>query len=102
MIYLHNRFHIHNPNVAVVITTEPEATYRFMLFFYIVPKEDLNKVACFSKIHTSFHDPILSGASVSPTSQINMAAMMLLSIVGWGGIQWHKVHTKFHENRLSG
>jgi hypothetical protein len=31
--------------------------------------------------YTSFHDPILSGTSVAPTSKIHMPAMLVLSVV---------------------
>jgi hypothetical protein len=34
--------------------------------------------------HTSLYDPILSGASVAPTSQVRSAAMLVLPIVERG------------------
>jgi hypothetical protein len=64
----------------------------------------------FSKIynHTSLYDPIASGASDDPTSQVCSSAMLVLPIVVhlkvrfYGSPQWHNVHTKFHLNSSSG
>jgi len=73
----------------------------FMIFFL-----RKKKIAYFSKIYykRSFQYSKLSGNSVVSTSQVRASAMLLLLILGswelhgWGIFQWHKLHTKFHEN----
>jgi hypothetical protein len=57
--------------------------------------------------YTKFQDPILSGASVVPTSQISATTMLLLPISGnkkrgYGVLQGHKVRINFSENRSAG
>jgi hypothetical protein len=55
-----------------------------------------------------YEDFILSGGSVTPTSQGHASAMLLLLIARklqvrcLYGVQWHKVRTIFHKNRTVG
>jgi hypothetical protein len=67
------------------------------------------KVAYFLKIyyHTTFQHPILGGTNFAPTSQIYVAAQLVLLMEGnedmkrQVSFQWHD-NTKFHENLLTG
>lgn len=48
---------------------------------------------------------LLHFGSGAPISRVHGGATLLLSIMGkqkarvWSGLQWHNVHTKFHENQ---
>jgi hypothetical protein len=54
--------------------------------------------------YISLYDPILSGPSIAPTSQVHVSATLVLPIVGnwklWAqsSIKWHNVHTKAQRN----
>jgi len=54
--------------------------------------------------HKSFHDFILSGASVATVLQISVSTMLLLVIVrnykvqSWDNLKWRKAYTTFCEN----
>jgi hypothetical protein len=58
--------------------------------------------------HASFLDPVLSVASLASTSQIRACSMLLLPTAGnskaqyCDGLYLHKIHTRFHGNRLPG
>jgi hypothetical protein len=80
-----------------------------MFFFYSVHKmysSNLYVVKVFTYL-TSFQDPKLSDATVTPTSHVLETAMLLLSIVGHWKVrlyvtfEWRKAHTKFHQNPSS-
>jgi len=49
---------------------------------------------------------MFNGASAAPISQVHTLAMWILlvtiswTVPRWGGIQWHNVHTEFHEDQL--
>jgi hypothetical protein len=78
MIYLHTKFHMPSSSGLIVITIKLKVKHRlhplatFVLHF--------TKFAYPLKIsyHSSFQDPISSGANIAPTSQVYVSAMLLL------------------------
>jgi hypothetical protein len=72
---------------------------------YYLPFSKMTSPTSFINHYTKFQDLILNGTSVVPTSQVQMAAMLV--IMKWErvrvqrleGHKWHDIHTKFHENR---
>jgi hypothetical protein len=106
MIDLYTKFHVSNSTGPLVIFTTPEYSYRFfaavIFLSHILWKEKYLNLNCiFSKYQSQFQCPILSGASVSPTSQVRVSATSVLLIIGikkvwvWGSFQWHNTYTKF-------
>lgn len=64
------------------------------------------KISYYLKIHlyNKFQDlPLLSAVSVTPTSEVQKNTVLVLlwaghySIQGESGLQWHVIHTNFHE-----
>jgi hypothetical protein len=53
-------------------------------FFALYKRTTATKIVYFSKIccRTQIKDPVLSGTSVSPTSQVHTSAVLVLPIVG--------------------
>jgi hypothetical protein len=53
----------------------------------------------------AFQDPTLNGTTVAASSEVRTTAILLLLFIGIlrvrrrGNIEWHNIHTKFHENR---
>jgi hypothetical protein len=79
-----------------------------MIFFYSVHKissSNLYAVKVFTYL-TSFQDPKLSDATVTPTSQVREPAMLVLSIVGHWKVtlyvtfEWRNAHTKFRQKSV--
>jgi hypothetical protein len=78
--------------------------------YFTLYEELFSKVLYFPKIynHTSLCGPTASGASVDPTSQVCLPAMLVLPVVKYlkvrfyGSPHWHNVHTKFHPNPSRG
>jgi hypothetical protein len=70
--------------------------------FTVYTSITLSKLHTYSlKIYylTAFHDSILHGINVAPTSLVCVFAMFLLPVTGnwkvwgWSGFQWHNIHT---------
>jgi hypothetical protein len=87
MIYHYTKFQMPSSNITLLIDLKSKAKKRVhaaaILLFYILQKITITKVAYSSNIcyHTTFQDPILSGASVAHTSQINGPVMLVLTFV---------------------
>jgi hypothetical protein len=87
MIYLHTKFHKSSSSGSLVITIKPKVEYGFheaaMMFLHST-ENYLKKVVYFWKIYynTSLQNPILNGASVTPTSHAHEPATLSLPIVG--------------------
>jgi hypothetical protein len=79
MIYLHAKFHMPSTSGLLVIVIKPERFHSTTILFYIL--QQTTKVAYFSN-PTSFQDPTLNGACVTPTSQVYASVMLLLPVAG--------------------
>jgi len=103
---------VHNPNLFqiahvwvqyFIIITQPETEDNLctaaMILFNILLKCYNNKFVHFTKVyyHIQPSDLKLSGASVSPTSEVCISALLLVLAVGSEEVL-HYVHTKFIEN----
>jgi hypothetical protein len=89
MICLRTKFQMLTSNGSLVVAIKPKAKYRFyaaamLLFFVLQNKIVFTEVAYLSRIYylISFQDPVLSGASVAPTSQVLVSSMLILPTVG--------------------
>jgi hypothetical protein len=89
IIYFHTIFHIPSPSNPLVITIKPEDIYRFYatttFLFYILQRGlPDQKLHVFSKIYydIKFQDLTLASTSSTAPSQIFMAAILALLMMG--------------------
>jgi hypothetical protein len=80
MIYLHTNFHTSNSIIHLLLASNLKVNTEIAPLLCYLKKKNLTKVACSLKIyyHIKFVDPTLNGASVTPTSELCIAAMLLL------------------------
>jgi hypothetical protein len=86
IIYLCTKCHINSSNESLAITVKHKSKWEFFHIhhdvLHSIKKITWTEVASFSNIcyHTSFQDPILSGTSITLTSQDCTSAMLILIV----------------------